>query len=295
MVVRVTVTGPPRTPHRFGLFSVVPVEEVDSHALMGVQWEPLTCASPNVYEFGCCPPNKEFEAAPGVQDATPFVVVGSWACTMGGITPDEAQRRARQHLELGEQHAVERALWTGEGGNGPRLAHPDTADLGEVHCATDMLSVLEGYANRNYVGQSILHAPRAVMPYLTENGLVGQVAGSRLETPYGLSVVAGSGYTEANTGPDGTPAPAGSWWVYMTGAMKVWRGPVETPPDPEAGFSRCDNEFVALAERIYLVGWDCFTAAVLFTPCCDCGAPTPPPAPEPVPVAGDGTTGDETP
>lgn len=295
--VRVTVQGPMRVPHRYGLFSVVPVEDVtDPHALFGgVQWEPLTCARPQILPGPCvdCPPAKGFEPPPGIADATPITVVGTWTCSLVGFTVEEAQRRARQHLELGEQHAVERALWTGEGENGPRLAHPDTVNLGEVHCVTDLLSVLEAYANTHAVGETVLHAPRAVLPYLVDNGVVIQVGGgSRLETVYGLKVAGGAGYTGANTGPDGTPAPAGSWWVYMTGAMKIWRGPVVMPPDPTAGFSRCNNEMIALAERQYMVGWDCFTVGVLFTPCCDCGAPEPPPpAPEPELVGGS-TTGD---
>jgi hypothetical protein len=295
---RVTVTGPMRTPNRFGLFSVVPIEDItDPHAMFGgVQWEPLTCARPRVLSNSCdCPPLKGFEPPPAIQDATPITVMGSWSCSLVGYTVEEAARRARQHLELGEQHAVERALWTGEGENGPRLAHPDTANLGEVRCVTDLLSVLEAYANTHQVGQSVLHAPRAVLPYLADRNVLVQVAGgARLETVYGLPIAAGEGYTGANTGPDGTPAPAGSWWVYMTGAMKIWRGEIVTPPDPEAGFSRCNNEMVALAERQFLVGWDCFTAGVLFTPCCECGPPTPPPAPDAGP-AGEGTTGDDTP
>lgn len=292
----VTVPGPVRVPHRFGLFSAVPVVDVtDSHALMGVQWEPLTCASPKVLSDGCpCPPSKEFEPAPGVQQADPFVVMGSWACGLPGNSVDEAQRRARRHLELGEQQAVERAVWTGAAGAAPWFAHESTPNLGTVHCATDLLAVVEDYAATHSTGAPLLHLPRPVLPYLAADRLVAPVGGTRLETGYGTPVVAGAGYVEANIGPGGVPAPPGAWWVYATGAMQVWRGPVITPPDPVAGFSRCNNEFVALAERIYLVGWDCFTAAVLFEPCCACGAPELTPPPPPVPEPGGAST-EETP
>lgn len=279
----VTVTGPTRAPHRFGLFSAVPVVDLtDPHAQMGVQWEPLTCARPKVVGDGCpCPPNKEFEPAPGVHQAEPFVVMGSWACGLPGNSIAEAQRRARRHLELGEQHAVEWAVWTGDASAAPWFAHESTPTLGTVHCATDLLATVEAHAASHYVGAPLLHLPRSVVPYLDADGLLTTVSGQRLETRYGTPVIAGAGYTEANTGPGGVPAPAGAFWVYATGAMQIWRGPVITPPDPTAGFSRCNNDFVALAERIYLVGWDCFTAAVLFEPCCDCGPPTPPPPPAP--------------
>lgn len=296
---RVTVPAPARVPHRFGLFSQVPVINVtDNHMLNGIQWEPLTCGRPKVLPTGCCPVAKEFEPQPPVQDAEPFTVMGSWTCTLGLTGVEEAQRRAREHLTVGEQQAVEWAVWTGQVDmvepldpadtfHGPRFAHPSTPVIGTVHCAADLLAVIAQYTSTVYNGSPLVHLPQAVLPYLAGSHLLSVVNGSRLETPYGTPLVAGAGYGEANTGPDGTPAPPGSWWVYVTGAMQVYRGDVFTPPDPEAGFSRCNNEMVALAERTYLVGWDCFTAAVLFEPCCECGAPDitfpPAPAPEPAP------------
>lgn len=292
-----TVPGPARVPHRFGLFSAVPVVEVtDPHALMGVQWEGLTCERPTIVPDQCpCPTTKEFLPPAPVLDADPFTVLGSWECALGGNTVAEAQTKARQHLTVGEQHAVEWAVWTGqadlfegiteeEAFHGPRFAHPSTPQIGTASCPKDLLALIEDYTAGIYTGQPLVHLPRAVLPHLASDGLITTV-GTRLETPYGTPLVAGAGYGEANTGPDGTRAPDGSWWVYVTGAMQVWRGDVFTPPNPQAGFSRCNNEFTAIAERTYLAGWDCFTAAVLFTPCCTCGDPTYtfPPAPEPAP------------
>ena len=291
-----TVPGPQRAPHRYGLFTAVPVVDVtDPHALMGVQWESPTCQRPQVIPDQCpCPTAKSGFPPSPVGDAEPFAVLGSWECALGGNTVAEAYRQARQHLTIGEQHAVEWAVWTGQADqhdplddadayHGPRFAHPTTPVIGTVHCGKDLLAMVEDYTAARYTGQPLVHLPRAVLPHLAAEHLVTTV-GTRLETPYGTPLVAGAGYGEANTGPDGTKAPAGSWWVYVTGAMQVWRGPVYTPPDEAAGFSRCNNEFLAIAERIYLAGWDCFTAALLFEPCCPCGAPEPTPAPEPAPV-----------
>lgn len=283
----VTVAAPPRQTHKYGLFSAVPVVPVsDPHELMGVQWEPLTCERPTIVPDQCpCPTTKEFVPPPPVQDVEPFNVLGSWACALGGNTVAAAQQRARDHLTAGEQQAVEWAVWTGMADNhdplsqddayhGPRFAHPTTPVIGTVQCAKDLLAVIEDYTASVYVGQPLVHLPRAVLPHLAAENLV-TTTGTRLETPYGTPLVAGAGYGEANTGPDGVRAPAGSWWVYATGAMQVRRSDVFVPPNPEVGFSRCNNEFVAIAERTYLVGWDCFTAAVLFEPCCECAAPTP--------------------
>lgn len=287
---RVTVTGPSRAPHRFGLFSAVPVLDItDEHAYNGVQWEPGTCERPQVLPDGsCCGTAKEFTPPGVVGDATAFTVAGTWQCALLGYTPAQAQQRAREHLALGEQQAVEWAVWTGQvdepadttpGSHGPYFAHESTIDLGEVHCATDLIAVIEAATAGVYTGVPVLHVPRPVLPYLLHDSQVQVVSGARIETVGGIPVAVGAGYAEANLGPGGVPAPPGSWWVYVTGAMVVWRGPVITPPTPEVGFSRCNNEMSAIAERVYLAGWDCFTAGVLFTPCCPCGAPTPPPPP----------------
>ncbi len=113
----------------------------------------------------------------------------------------------------------------------------------------------------------MIHAPRPVIPWLTDH--VTRESG-RLVTTQGVPVAAGAGYTEANTGPNGIPAPDGSWWVYITGPVHIRRGPItETPP--AQGFDPRTNDITALAERQYVVGWDsCLTAAVLFTPSCCC-------------------------
>lgn len=283
-LARVTVTGPIRPPRRFGLFSVAEVEtSTDPHIQAGVQWVADACEPPATVSDGCpCPDLKTWTPGRGVQDATPFAVVGSWQCAKLGVTLNEAVARARTQLEGGEQQAVEREVWEGTNGAGPRFAHPDTVVIGEVGCATDLLAAIESYASA-FMVQPVVHAPRPVLAHLAADHLIEKVAsGARLETPWGTPVAGGPGYAMANTGPDGTPAPEGSWWVYATGPIKVWRGPVIALPEPpEQGFVRCSNEFVATAERVYVVGWDCFTAAVLYTPCCPCpGTPAPaPPAP----------------
>jgi hypothetical protein len=284
----VTVPAPPRQPHKFGLFSAVPIHPAnDPHMLMGVQWEPDTCARPKTMPEQCpCPTAVDFSPPSPVQDADPFTVVGTWTCALGGYTPAYAQEKARANLAAGEQQAVEWGIWTGDTElygpigddspqrfHGPRFADPTTPVIGEVKCATDLLAVIEQWTASRYTGAPIVHLPRPVLPYLAADHLLTTVS-NRLETTYGTQLVAGAGYAEANTGPDGTKAPDGSWWVYVTGALNVYRSDVFTPPDAADGFVRCNNEMLAVAMRTYLVGWDCITAAVLFTPCCECGQPT---------------------
>jgi hypothetical protein len=293
--MRATIPAPPRQPHRHGLFSVASVADVtDPHELLGVQWEPLPCEPPALWIDDCLPQNHPTtpdngegegegeggedttpvsEKTPAVQPepavADPITVYGSWYCQKLGYTLDEIQQRARAHLLAGEQQAVERAVWTGDGGNRPYLASPDTVDLGEAECPAQLLATLYEYADTVFTGEPVIHAPRPVVPWLTDH--ITRESG-RLVTTQGVPIAAGAGYTEANTGPGGIPAPNGSYWVYITGPVTVRRGPVEDVPNPTAaGFNRRDNKLLALAERRYLVGWDsCLTAALLFTPSCCC-------------------------
>lgn len=286
----VTVPAPPRQPQKFGLFSAVPFRNVtDPHMLMGVQWQPDTCERPRTMPEQCpCPTEVDLAGPAPIQDADPFHVVGTWNCTLGGgrYNTDYAQEKARANLLAGEQAAVEYQVWTGatemfaplaadspQRFSGPRFADPTTPVIGEAHCAADLLAIIEQWTASRYSAAPLVHMPRPVLPYLAEKGMLTTVS-NRLETSYGTQLVAGQGYAEANTGPDGTKAPAGSYWVYVTGAALGYKSEVFTPPSSEAGFIRCNNEMYAIAMRTYLVGWDCLTAAVLFTPCCECGQPT---------------------
>ena len=286
--MRVTVPAPVRQPHRHGLFSVASIVDVtDPHELLGVQWEPLPCERPGLWIDDCAPSTgdgeggeddeggegpdtgeKVFAAPPDDGTADPITVYGSWHCQKLGHTLDEIRNRARAHLTGGEQQAVEYALWTGAGGNQPYFADPTTVDLGEATCAAQLLAILYEHADTAFTGEPVLHMPRPVVPWLADH--VTRESG-RLVTTQGVPIAAGAGYTEANTGPGGTPAPDGSYWIYATGPLMVRRGPIEDAPNPtSAGFNTRTNEITALAERQYVVGWDCLTAAVLFSPSCCC-------------------------
>ncbi|QYN17602.1 hypothetical protein [Amycolatopsis sp. DSM 110486] len=266
----VTVPPLPRTPHLFGLFSVASVVDVaDPHMFMGVQWQPYPCDNPSLWRHDCPPPDKPREKRlteqPATVTATPINVYGSFDCKLVGYNMPEATARAREHLLLGEQHAVEYGVWTGASDNVPRLADTNTPSLGTVHDAASLLSELYQASDIHLAGDPVLHIPRAAAPHMRLHLMHAQ--GGRVVTAEGIPVAIGTGYTEANTGPDGSKAPAGAFWVYATGPVTVWRGPVMDVPDPaEQGFNTRTNDYVALAERQFLVGWDCLTLAALFAP-----------------------------
>ncbi|GAA3172644.1 hypothetical protein GCM10020001_118930 [Nonomuraea salmonea] len=276
-----TVAAPAVQPYGFGLFSVAqwPVE-ADPHWRCGVQWEPYACGPARLYPIDQCaegePPEKQVEEGTPLVEATPLVVYGGYHCKLPGRTvPADIEDRARQSLALGEQRAVEEAVWTGAAGNSPWLASPDatvlnaaeTPGAGDALKAIGAIAALEAYLGATYGGLGVIHVPRGAVPALA---FYQQIVrdGSVLRTVLGTPVAAYGG--SPNTGPAGEPAPAGTAWAYATGPVAIRRGEVlVTPtPVPAAGFDRKTNQVHLLAEREYVVGWDCLLGAALMDISC---------------------------
>ena len=267
----VTVSPPSRSRLSYGLFSVAELVDVtDPHELLGAQWTPLPCHRPELWPGECSNEGEEREKTyaeqPDIVHALPFAVYGSFHCTLPGYRVSDAQERAREHLLSGEQKAAEYAVWTGSQGNTPYLASPDAVDLGTVDCSSALFSLITEFTDTEVAGTPVVHMPRSMIPWITFH--LYRDSG-KLLTTQGNPVVAGAGYTEANVGPGGDPAPEGSWWVYVTGPVKIRRGPVDMVPTTGAqGFNTRTNNITALAERSFVIGWDCPVGAALFTPTC---------------------------
>lgn len=270
------VSAPNVTPHQFGLFSVVqrPAIEGD-HWRCGVRWEPYACDAGSAYGDQCDDPAQEKIIRDGVPlvEADSFSVHDGYLCRLPG-RPSEAdiRDRVRTALMLGEQRTVERVVWTGEAGTqtvDPHLADPSAVVLNPVNppTAADALKLpaaiaaLEAYLGTVYGGQGVIHAPRGVAPLMAYYQLMyrdGATWRTSLGTP--IAFYAGS----PNTGPDGSEAPAGTAWLYITGPVAMRRGEIFIVPTTlAAALDRTANEVLVIAEREYVLGWDCVHAAVL--------------------------------
>jgi hypothetical protein len=266
------VDAPAVTPYLYGLFSVaqMPVD-ADEHWQCGVEYEPQACGPAKTWADPCdddpLNPQAPKAADEGVALVTgsPFVVYAGFNCHLVGRSEADVQARAAQALALGEQRAVEQAYWTGEAGNYPLLADPAAVVLGGGAVSPiAALGALEGYLGSNYGGIGVIHTPRAVVAWLSREGVLSRDR-DRLVTDLGTWVAAGGGYA-VNTGPDGTPAAAGTAWMYATGAVVVRRSPVWLNPDSVAqALDRTSNLVHLLAERTYVITHECILAAVLTT------------------------------
>lgn len=231
------VAAPPVTPHPFGLFSVAaPIAPGDTAWAMGLSWESWACINPNftgdLCIDGVSPDPKEFEACPDTQIMRPVTVY--LGVRRSGGDDRVAVEQASSSLSDAEEYAVEKYLWD--------QLKAESDPLGTALDPLVALGTVEKLLGQGYMGTGVIHMDRLTATVLSDN-LVQR--GSQLVTTIGTPVVVGAGYDYDNT-------TAGA--IFGTGALAVRRGTVAT----YTAWNLAINDQLALAERTYVVGWDCF-------------------------------------
>lgn len=255
----VNVDAPARPPGRFGLFSVanvVPAPEARFQA--GVEFDSLPCGPAEGVSGACVDVETVVLGALGSNidtvRALPFAVYGWYNCSAFGHPITEAEARARAHLAAGEERAVERAIHAGDLDNQPSFATAvDLTPTGGASMATG-IGILEGFIGAEYGGVGVIHMPRRA--FSRAQGHVTR-EGQHLETKLGNYVVAGGGYDIAQ---DAT-LDAGNAVLHATAVPVIRRSDVFATPDADFRPNR-RNDVVAVAQRVYVVGWECFTVRV---------------------------------
>jgi hypothetical protein len=231
------VEAPAVVPHPYGLFSVATPASPGDHAMVGFQWESWACINPNTITDPCinggaAPGPKEFEKCPNTNSYKPITVYLGIKRT--GQSLDVGQTQVQRVFEDAEETAVERHLWD--------LLNIDVTEAAAMSPA-GALSVVEEQLGDGYMGTGVIHMSRGTAvrlgPELVRNG-------SRIETIIGTPVVVGAGYV------------AGGPTIYGTGALAVVRGDLEVV----SAWNMSINDELILAERTYVVGWDCFATGV---------------------------------
>lgn len=261
------VVGAPRIPLGFGLFSVLaPRENSADRWENGVTWETLTCEPVEGIGAPDCVPEDTLGMPKALDpldaedgEASPFSVYGHHTCSPIGNTWERATELARQHLLTREEARIEQALWTGDLGNVPNFAgangYPALTAAGTFDLAQAWRAVarLEQVIAEAYGSQGVLHMSRELATLLTDDGQL-KVSGSRLVTPLGTPVVAGTGYDSTK--------------IVATGALFGYRSEVFAPTDrPYDLLDRANNNLYTIAERSYVIGFDpCGAAVATLTP-----------------------------
>jgi hypothetical protein len=273
------------TPLPYGLLSVAQMPTISStHWLNGITYQ-VSCTNSGDTTYDECinitggPDNRPPE--PSLKDntteltlrgATPVTVRVEFDCAPVGM--DEARQIAERAFAQTASWQAERAFWTGTA-DGQQVVFPHLAANAEVTdqtgallqsvpvtgSATDVvcaLGFLEDTLADCYNGVGVIHVTRRTLPVLFAWNLV-EARGPQLRTRNGNLVVVGSGYP--GTGPAGQVPTACMSWMYATGAVFALASPIRIINGVEA-FDRTTNTRKLMAERTYVIGWDCCHAAI---------------------------------
>jgi len=296
---RQLVDAPTFTTSRYGLLSVVQRPNTESsHWQNGVTWDSYCPENMGDTTYDECiattgapegvvpqPTTKAANVDRVMRGATPFTVYTRFDCSPVGN--EDAQRIAATALAQVEEWQVEYTFWTGLV-DGRTLAFPHLAATATVQdnagiilqpttstavtgTAVDVatgLGRLEKAIADCYGGQGVIHVPIEALPTLVAYNLVAPVGGRdvgsgqfgrQLQTTAGNLVAVGAGYP--GTGPNGVDPGTTTTWLYGTGPVFMYRSSVFVPPFSST-VDRANNTVEMLAERTYVLGFDCCLHAV---------------------------------
>lgn len=263
------VQAPATTPARYGLIDAANIiAEQNPRFLNGIEYIPASCGSAKLHMRDCLPdPDADLAfdgTIPGMITAHPITVYNDFKCKL--LTDEERLKYAREALAGGEQTAIERALWSDvsliEDSPSPRLmgAQTDVLTADAVSLVTG-ISMLERELRENYGGVGVIHAPVEVAgPAAKEQQIRWEQSKpvTTLGTRYSFGAYPNSDKT-------GAIAAEGTAWLVGTGAVNLRRSETKMVGNFAESVDPITNEIHALAERTYVVAWECVTAAVLVT------------------------------
>lgn len=291
------IDAPVALPSQFGLLESLGATPGEGHWQQGVLYQAYCPTGGSTWEECLAvtgvgppppPPTKTATGGLDLRLATPVIVYAMFQCSAVGL-PD-VEDLAGQALTRVEGWQLERSFWTGLAGPAgaqqpttfPHLAAnagltfatgPFPGQLATLQTAATVvtgaasgdpaaaLGALEQALADCYKGQGVIHVPIAALSTLASAALIDR-RGARLETFAGNQVVAGGGYP--GTSPAGAAPATGTSWLYATGRPFIYRGPPRASAVRDS-LNRAENTVQMLAERAFLVGWDCCHFAVPLT------------------------------
>ncbi|SRR6266540_607879 len=283
---RQIVDGPTFTPSRLGLLDVVQFPTpAGPHWQNGITWASTCVTGGTTYDecitvTGTGSPPAPAAFADNVdwnnRGATPFTIYTEFDCSPVGFFED-AQKLAEEMLAKSESWQVEQAVWTGTAGGTANAVWPHLAAFtaavdsqsitlqspavtGGLLKPSRALGAVEAILADCYHGQGVIHIPLDILNTFIQNGMMFRQSDGSYLTPSGNLVVAGSGYP--GTSPQGAAPAANTMWIYATGAIFAYRSAVRIH-SPRESLDRAENTVKMIAQRTYVLGWDCCHAGVL--------------------------------
>jgi hypothetical protein len=294
---RIVVDGPSFTALPYGLWDAVQKPTApNSHWQNGITWVDRCGGGDTLYEeciavtgTGGAPTGQAAKVSNITQTnrgATSFAVYAEFDCSAVGLT--DAETVAADALARVEQYQVERAFWTGIAGKTSSGGVPQTTvfpHLAAVTAMTDpndsritlqtaatqivtgggdiahQLGNLEAQLADCYHGQGVIHVAPEVVATMAAWDLAEDDGNGALYTPRGNRIVVGDGYTGGS--PVGGAAADQTSWIYATGALFGYRSDIFIPGSTIEQFDRVENTYRLIAERTYVIGFECCHLATL--------------------------------
>lgn len=259
----------PSSPLRYGILqAALGPFDLPVHARNGgVRFVSPLCGEGFGYTVACIGATASkaasFGDASNTITGTPFIIFATMQCGTVGFTHEELTAMVVERLKSVEQAQLEEMFSTGANGLTPALL--TTSGISTVAgggvTVSDVTSELEramycgGALNTQYGPNAMLHVPIPVFNEMKTFHLI-EFDGTRWRTPMGTIVSAGC---YAGNGPDGVAPADGTFWMYITGQTAIWRTPdsdIEVAP-VEGSLNRTTNQMLMLAEREYVMAYEC--------------------------------------
>jgi len=240
---------------RYGLLAAAagPLE-LPPHALAsGVRFKPVSCGTVHIYEISCPtddPAEKVFDPQTPYVEGDSSALYASLECSRVGTSAAQMEDDVRRRLANGEQTGAETLMASALAAAATPLVAPNDASISSV--LGELEAFLYDADQAAYGNVGFIHSPVRYAAYLGANGLLIR-DGAVWRTHMGTIVVFGGGYPD-----DGT--------IYVSGNVTVWRAADANVPPAEQTWDHETNTFKLIAEREYVVGYDCVAGSVSFMP-----------------------------
>lgn len=277
------IAAPAAPARRYGIFdaAIRPGALSDGVIASGLVFAAEDCGiATTLYNPGCesPQPTKSFTQGTDFVESAPYWTIATYQCGTVGTSSADVVRRARRRYDAGVQWALESTVWTGNGltgvpsltGAGASVVTPVAPGAGAAVAALEEAF----YDQHGYIGT--IHINTSGYAAVRDAGLMRERSGSAWATPKGSLWSIGDGY--GTVGPAGAAPAAGFVWAFMTPQIYLWDTPV-SQPDPVQTLDRTFNQWMAVAESVWVHAWLCDTVFAVQVPVAAPAASVPPAVP----------------